>query len=154
MSRTPVGLFWCSFSHQLSRQLWQDVGNGTVLWRRQGYAYVAVGQTIQDTPFNQSVTFAPEEDYSVLAGANAANNPDRVSVVVSTQHQSALGYSGFTLAVKLGGSDSVNVSLLSLDDSSEGVQWMNATYTKDFDGYVRVTHSVSPPSVVWAIFQA
>ena len=132
----------------------QDIGNGTVLWRRQGYAYVAVGQTIEDTPFNQSVTFAPEEDYSVLAGANAASSPDRVSVVVSIQHQSALGYSGFTLAVKLiSGSDSVNVSLLTLDDSSEGMQWVNATYTKDFDGYVRVTHPVSPPSVVWAIFQ-
>ena len=80
--------------------LFEDAGNGSVLWRRAGKAFLAVGQTIADTPVALTTSFAPETDYSVIAGAQITDDKvNRINVVVSA---SKSAYDSFNLTIDVG----------------------------------------------------
>ena len=79
----------CQGVAQYSWGLIKDNGDGTVAWRRETSAYLAVGQTLRDTPWRVATVAPTLTDFTVLAGRTAgpvgAGAPLNVSVVLSGQ---------------------------------------------------------------------
>ena len=128
--------------------LFEDFGNGTVGWRREGRAWGAVGATLRDAPLAMGAVFPAEKDYTVLAGGSASGA--LVSVVVSAR---ASSFSGFSLSVPVsgggvGGGGVAAVSVFLMDGVREGA-WQNTTAPINGGVCNVLVAEFSPPSVAW-----
>ena len=127
--------------------LFADVGNGTILWRGQGYAYAAVAATLRLAPFAMAAAFAAEDDYAVLAGSDAAA-AGSVSVVVSAQRSAA---DSFVLSVPMGpASGSARYSVFLIDAERPLGAWVVANASIPLAAHVAsVVQDFAPPAVAW-----
>ena len=132
-----------------------DYGNGTTAYRREGRAWAAVGATLRDAPLALRADFAPEADFTVLAGANAAGT--LASVVVAAR---ASAYDALALAVPLAGAAGgaaarAAVAVLLLDgESAEPPQWANSTAAVEGGSVAVAVPRFAPPAVAWVLVSA
>jgi hypothetical protein len=133
--------------------LFQDLGNGSVAWRGQGRAYAAVGHTLRATPFALPAAYAAEEDYVVLAGADAGTGARSVSVVVSAARSTA---AAFELMAPLGGGGSrATVSVFLIDAAHPDGAWTLANASVPLvAGVATVTQPFVAPAVAWVTLES
>lgn len=138
--------------------MFEDLGNGTLRWRREGRAWGAVGGLLGATPWELSASVEPSEvDYTVLAGSDSESlaGVTAVSAVLSARSTStdALMVTAELGGVPEGGEVSVGVYVISNAVAEEGV-WTNSTARVGANGLVQVSvQGFLPPAVAWVIVQ-
>ena len=127
----------------------KDNGDGTVSWRRETYAYLAVGQTLRDTPVALPATSTAATDFSVLAGRSASTGPTgafNVSIVLSAQSLATVG-TARVVVTGLPTSATAHALVQLIDASRVYATVLNGTVTADAAGSANVTFPFLAPAV-------